>query len=90
MEDNQVIVIWNWTWLAAEIIESSDYEECLSESDSIQSIMENSEDEPDDGIPAITDSVVFKCIGCHKENWYQELLALAQRKRARDGIEITT
>ena len=79
--------MWNWTWLAAEDIESSDSEECHSESDSIQSAMDNSEDESD-GIPAITHSVVFKCIGCHKEKRYQELLALAQRKRARDGADI--
>ncbi len=35
----------------------------------------------DDGIPAITHSVVFKCIGAHKEGWYQDVLALAAKKR---------
>ena len=38
----------------------------------------------DHGIPAITHSVVFKCIGATKEMCYQELLALANR-RMRNG-----
>jgi len=50
--------------------------------------MDSSEKEPDDGIPAITHSVVFKCIGYNKESRYQELLALAQRKRAKDNATI--
>ena len=36
--------------------------------------------EEDDDIPAITHSVVFKCIGCTKELRYQKLLALASQK----------
>ena len=49
------------------------------------------DEEPDDeidDIPTITHSVVFKCIRCHNESRYQELLALMQRKRARDSANI--
>jgi len=35
--------------------------------------------EEDNGIPEITHSVVFKCIGVHKEMDYQHTLALANR-----------
>ena len=41
---------------------------------------DDSSNEEDDDIPAITHSVVFKCIGCTKELRYQELLALASQK----------
>ena len=36
--------------------------------------------ELDDSVPAITHSVIFKCIGAHKEIHYQEILAAANRK----------
>lgn len=77
-----------------QIFESSDSEseDNVNESDSGQSVMENtddSEDDPDDdSISAITHSVVFKCIGCNKENRYQELLALAKRKSTKDDVNI--
>jgi len=35
--------------------------------------------EEDDGIPEITHSIVFKCIGAHKEMDYQHTLVLANR-----------
>ena len=41
---------------------------------------DSSNEEEEDDIPAITHSVVFKCIGCTKELRYQELLALASQK----------
>ena len=41
----------------------------------------NDEEAEDDNIPAITHTVVFKCIGCTKELCYQELLVLANQKR---------
>ena len=41
---------------------------------------DSSNEKEDDDIPAITHSVVFKCIGCTKELRYQELLALASQK----------
>ena len=39
------------------------------------------EDDEDEGynIPEITHSVIFKCIGAHKEIEYQEMLALASK-----------
>ena len=79
MNDNQVFVIWNWTWLAAEDIESSDGEKCLSESDSIQSAMDNSEDESD-GIPAITHSVVFGALGVIKRTGIKNYWHLLKEK----------
>ncbi len=36
-------------------------------------------------IPAITHSVVFKCIGAHKESRYREVLALVAKKQREDG-----
>ena len=39
----------------------------------------------DDDVPAITYSVVFKCIGSHKELHYQEVLSQAN-KRIREGL----
>ena len=39
-----------------------------------------SNEETKDDIPAITHSVVFKCIGCTKEFCYQELLAQVSQK----------
>ena len=92
VESNKVFVIWNWTWLVAVDIESSESEDNVSESDGGHSVMENTddnEDDPDDdSIPAITHAVVFKCIGCNKEKRYQELLALAKKKSARDDVNI--
>ena len=88
MKDNQVFVIWNWTWLADEDVGFSKSEENSESESVVDSNGDEPDDEVDDDIPAITHSVVFKCIGCHKESRYQEVLALAQRKRARDGANI--
>ena len=38
------------------------------------------DEDEEDTIPEITHTVVFKCIGAHKERQYQETLALASRK----------
>ena len=40
----------------------------------------NEEEAEDDNIPAITHTVVFKCIGCTKELCYKELLYMGKPK----------
>ena len=47
---------------------------------------ETGSDEPimDEEVPTITHSVVFKCIGSHKEHRYQELLSLANKRLKMD------
>ena len=51
---------------------------------------ETGSDEPilDEKVPTITHSVVFKCIGCHKEHRYQGLLSLANKK-VKDGSTVS-
>jgi len=41
----------------------------------------SSNGEEDDSVPGITRSVIFKCIGLHKEMEYQDMLAVASRNR---------
>ena len=41
----------------------------------------------DDSVPAITHTVIFKCIGAYKEKRYQEILAIAGRKHE-NGIKV--
>ena len=41
----------------------------------------------DDSVPAITHTVIYKCIGAHKEKHYQEILAIAGRKHE-NGIKV--
>lgn len=83
-EGTQVFVIWNWEWLEdidivsdGEVSNGNDLEPSTIDTD-------DDEEEADHGVPAITHSVVFKCIGATKEMRYQELLALASR-RMRNG-----
>ena len=83
-------VMWNWTSVdPADCILP-----CASDSDGNASPLndidltsdETGSDEPimDEEVPTITHSVVFKCIGSHKEHRYQELLTLANKK-VKDG-----
>ena len=50
---------------------------------------DNNDDDDDNAstIPAITHSVVFKCIGNAKEMQYQEVLALANKKGRKEYID---
>jgi len=93
IKGNQVFITWKWTWLESVDIPCSDTEDNLSVSDNGQPDVESpdsSDDESDDSIPTITHSVIFKCIGCNKEQRYQELLALAKRKIMQDSSEIAS
>lgn len=84
--DGKLFVVWQWTWLEEE--EQSDEPQSKSDIDSSKTLPGDSSPESssdsEDEVPAITHSVVFKCIGAHKEFHYQELLALAAKK-IRDG-----
>lgn len=79
---DQVFVIWHWIWLEGGEQSESSSEICSGEEHfsnfGSESDRDESEDEPK--VPAITHSVIFKCIGVTKEKHYQELLALANRK----------
>ena len=83
----EVLVLWDWSWVEAESNEDTDSEagsESEVHSDEDESISDAS---AHDGIPEITHSVVFKCIGVLKEHRYQEILATAAQKM-REGIII--
>lgn len=75
-----MFVLWNWTWL--EDLRSSIPESiCKPESNSLSPEFDTTSDEDEEpNIPKITHTVVFKCIGAHKEREYQETLALASQK----------
>ncbi|XP_065892371.1 uncharacterized protein [Dysidea avara] len=83
--DDQVFVMWNWTWLDEN---SSNEDETSSKaSGKIKDVNDESDDDSSNAIPAITHSVIFKCIGSTKEHVYQETLALANKKRS-EGIAL--
>ena len=72
--------MWNWQWLKDSDNEQDGVVSGDEPGDAAQSNSGNDE-EAEDNIPAITHTVVFKCIGCTKELCYQELLVLANQKR---------
>ena len=69
----EVFILWKWTWF--EFPESDN--ESNENSPNFSFDCTSEESMSDEDIPAITHSVVFKSIGCHKEQRY---LALAKRK----------
>ena len=78
-----VFVVWKWSWTDYDIDYSSSSELCTSQSatstrssESDSEVISNRSAE----IPAITHSVVFKCIGSTKESSYQDALFLAKSK----------
>ena len=86
--------MWNWQWQ-----DDSDEQDDVVSGDEPEPEPENvgpsdteetgNEEEENDDIPAITHSVVFKCIGCTKELHYQELLALANQKMNKgEGVPV--
>jgi len=83
-EDDQVFVLWNWVWVEDddEDIESRDCNEMSdgTSGNKEQSTDDDKEEDSDDGIPAITHCVVFKCLGYIKEHHYQEVLINASEK----------
>ena len=80
-EGTQVFVMWNWEWVEDADIESDSEASSRDEPEPPAVDTEEEEEEAEDhGVPAITHSVVFKCIGATKEMRYQELLALANRR----------
>lgn len=83
--------MWDWSWIQQE--DSSDDPTNASSEDSSNESEESSADLKSDNeddassIPAITHTVVFKCIGNTKEIRYQEVLALANKKR-KEGMDV--
>jgi len=76
--------LWKWTWF--EFPESDNESNKNSPNFSFDCTSEESMS--DEEMPAITHSVVFKSIGCHKEQRYQDTLALAKRK-INDGFTVS-
>ena len=75
-----MFIIWRWVWVE-ESETSTNCEQC-SESDtclSTKGMSDGSNDEVIDAVSSITHSVVFKCIGTHKEAHYQDLLSLVAK-----------
>ena len=68
-----------WTWLDGN---------ASSSSPSLHGCLRPGTKDDGDDIPEITHSVVFKCIGAHKEMEYQEILALAN-KNFNDGKRVS-
>ena len=87
---SMVFVIWSWTWIDEDLSDvdgESDTSICGSDVNSLESSLESDEPPVDEKIPAITHSVIFKCIGSHKESQYKDKLAVAKRKRNK-GTEV--
>ena len=95
-------MVWEWEWIEDDVEESSsEVSDDLSArsspelfSDYSQPTVEHSptahtEDtsNEDDLVPAITHSVLFKCIGADKERNYQEVLFTAAKKHG-EGINV--
>ena len=85
-------VMWKWTWLDPADCTSpyiSDSEGDASPRNDVDLTSDEiGSDEPiTDEVPTITHSVVFKCIGSHKEHLYQELLSLPNKK-IKDGSTV--
>lgn len=79
----EVFILWKWTWFDFQSDSESDANSPNFSFDSTSA----EESMSDEEVPAITHSVVFKSIGCHKEQRYQEVLALAKRK-LNDGLTV--
>ena len=86
-DGDQAFVMWNWSWLDESMSdeENSNEESSNSFNDDGEESDDHDEDtsaydEDIDAIPAITHSVVFKCIDTLKQYEYQETLALVKRK----------
>ena len=81
--------MWDWSWIhedSSDISTNVSSVEGSSESDESSADLE-SDDAAASSIPAITHSVIFKCIGNLKELHYQEVLALANKKR-KEGMNV--
>jgi len=98
--DNKAFVLWEWDWVEDDEVEDSISEasnvlsarsspELISDYDAGHSPQALPDDtsEDDDAIPAITHSVLFKCIGADKERNYQEVLCSAAQKHGK-GINV--
>ena len=85
-----MFILWNWVWVEDddEDVESRDggdgasgnEEQCTDVDNEGDDDEEEDSEATDDGIPAITHCVIFKCIGCTKEHCYQEVLVKASEK----------
>ncbi|XP_065884179.1 uncharacterized protein [Dysidea avara] len=80
---HDVFVLWQWTWLNDTPSTSpspSPIPHSSSCTPDVISVSQTTSESEDDDIPAITHTVIFKCIGAHKETAYQDQLKLAKQK----------
>ena len=82
LEVTRFFVLWNWIWVG----DSSTTPSVDGSTYSSESPLDDSSSK-DDAIPAITHTVIFKCIGVTKEKRYQDTLKYA-RKKLDDGIKL--
>jgi len=73
---DKVFVLWNWIWVG----DSSLTPPVNSPTSSLESPPNDCSTSEDDGIPAITHTIIFKCIGVTKEQKYQDTLKYAKKK----------
>jgi len=76
-----VFVMWKWTWVELdEDLMDSETNPSLCGSD-VNSLDDLQSDESTmEEVPTITQSVIFKCIGAHKERQYQDTLAIVNNE----------
>jgi len=73
-----VFVMWKWTWveLDEDLMDSeTNASLCGSNVNSLDDVQSN-----ESTMLTITHSVIFKCIGAHKERLYQDTLAIVNNK----------
>jgi len=83
---DKVFVLWNWIWVDDSSATPS-ISTCSSPCNSPSPPPSDSSSE-DDLIPAITHTVIFKCIGVTKEKRYQDILKYANKRLVDDGVKL--
>ena len=94
-------MLWEWDWVEDDIVDDSSSGTSnnlsarsspeLTTSDSPpptadDSLLDDTSDD-DDSVPAITHTVLFKCIGADKEKIYQDVLYMVAKKHG-EGINV--
>ena len=80
-EGDKIFVLWEWYWIEDSSIASSVSNSPMPSDDN------SSSSDDDNSVPAITHSVIFKCMGVTKEKWYQDTLKYA-KQQLDNGIQL--
>lgn len=82
-KNDYAFVLWNWVWVDELSSDEDSDDDVESHKQDEEFSPDDEPSEPDDSLPEITHSVIFKCMGTTKESRYQELLELAKKKMAK-------